>query len=193
MKSLLTIATLILSTNVFAAPYTIDLAHSELGFSVKHLMITNQKGKFAKFGGAFEFDEKTKLLKDINVEIEVPSLDTADKDRDGHLLNPDFFDSAKFPKMTFKSTKVVWDKKGNGLKIYGPLTIKDKTREVVLNATYNGSTSFNGVNKSSFSATTVINRKDFGMTWNKSLDQGGVAVGDEVKINLELEADQKKS
>ncbi len=192
MKNLLLVSLLSISGLAHSAPYNIDLSHSEVGFSVKHLMITNQKGKFAKFNGTFDFDEKTKTLKDIVVDIEIPSIDTADKQRDEHLLNADFFDSGKFPKMTFKSNKVVWNKKGNGLKIYGPLTIKDQTREVVLDATYNGSADFNGVIKTSFTASTEIKRKDFGMTWNKTLDKGGLAVGDDVKINLEIEADQKK-
>lgn len=192
MKNLVLLTMISFSASTYAAPYNIDLSHSEVGFSVKHLMITNQKGKFSKFNGSFDFDEKTKTLKDIVVDIEIPSIDTADKKRDEHLLNADFFDSEKFPKMTFKSTKVVWNKKANTFKIYGPLVIKDQSKEVVLEATYNGSTEFLGVNKSSFSASTIVKRKDFGMVWNKALDQGGFAVGEEVKINLEIEADQKK-
>lgn len=192
MKNLFLLATITLTANAYAAPYKIDLSHSEVGFSVKHLMITNQKGKFAKFDGSFDFDDKTKALKDINVEIDIPSLDTADKKRDEHLLNADFFDSTKFPKMTFKSSKIVWTKKGHAFKVYGPLTIKDQTREVVLDGIYNGTSEFYGTTKSSFTASTTIKRKDFGMTWNKALDKGGVAVGEDVKINLEIEADQQK-
>lgn len=193
MKSFLFLTFFSLTTNAYSAPYNIDVSHSEVGFSVKHLMITNQKGKFSKFKGTLDFDDKTKTLSGIAVEIEIPSIDTADKKRDEHLLNADFFDQEKFPKMYFKSNKVIWNKKGNGLKIYGPLTIKDQTKPVVLEATYNGSTEFNGVNKVSFTAATSIKRKDFGMTWNKALDKGGFAVGEDVKINLEIEADQTKS
>ena len=136
--------------------------------------------------GSFDYDSAKKQIKNIIVDIDVASVNTNEPDRDKHLKTSDFFDAAKFPKMTFKSEKVEFEgKKG---KATGMLTIRDKTKPVVLNFTFNGETEFMGTTKVAFSASTQIDRKDFGLTWNKKLDKGGVAVGDEVTISIDGEA-----
>lgn len=171
-----------------AAVYNLDKAHMQVGFSVKHLMVSNVKGHFSTVNGTFEFDEKTKLLKNLQADIDVASVNTNEADRDKHLKGEDFFAAEKFPKMTFKSDKAKFKSVGKTTKVSGMLTIKDQTKPVVLDVVYNGSVEFMGTQKIGFTATTKINRKDFGITWNKSLDKGGVAVSDEVLITIEGEA-----
>lgn len=185
MKSIL-IASLLLGSSAFATVYKLDPSHQEVGFSVRHMMISNVKGTFRKVTGSFDYDAAKKQLKNIDVVIETASIDTAQADRDKHLSGPDFFDVAKFPKMTFKSEKIEFDgKKG---KATGPLTIKDKTKTVVVEFTLNGEMEMAGSKKVGFSAHTEIDRKDFGLNWNKNLDHGGVAVGNEITITIEGEA-----
>lgn len=171
-----------------ATSWKIDTTHSHVGFSVKHLVISNVKGNFGKFSGTIDVpgDDLTKAV--VDVSIDVASIDTNEPKRDDHLRSPDFFDVAKWPAMTFKSKKV--EKAGDGrLKITGDLTIRDQSREVVLDV--EGPTAAIqdpwGNTKVGAAASTTINRKDFGMTWNKALETGGLVVGDEVKISLELE------
>lgn len=168
-----------------ASVYAIDKTHTEVGFSVKHLMVTNVKGRFDKFQGSFFFDEKKGELKDVDIKIETASVNTNEADRDKHLRNADFFDAEKFDAISFKSTKVeLKDKKPN--KVHGNLTIRGVTKPVVLDVVYQGNVMDPwGNEKVAFSATTKINRKDFGVSWQKNLDKGGVVVGDEVTITIE--------
>ncbi len=168
-----------------AAPYTLDASHMEIGFSIKHLMISNVKGRFDKSTGSFDYDSAKKQIKNIDITIDVASVNTNEPDRDKHLRSPDFFDVAKFPKMTFKSDKVEFDgKKG---KAVGTLTIRDQSKPVTLDFTLNGEAEMMGTKKVAFTATTKIVRKDFGLTWNKNLDKGGVAVGEEVDVTIDGE------
>jgi polyisoprenoid-binding protein YceI len=173
---------LILPTLGYAKTFKLDTTHSEVLFKVKHLVISTVTGRFNKFNGTFDFDEKTKKLKNVNVEIDVASIDTNEKDRDKHLRNEDFFDVKKFPKSTFKSTKVEY-KKGKPFKVHGDLTIRGKKKPVVMDVDYKGSVQDAwGNQKVVFSAEFKIDRKDFGIVWNKKLDKGGLAVGNEVRI-----------
>lgn len=188
MKTMLSIAFTVFASAAFAAQYELDSAHSEVGFSVKHLMISNVKGHFDKFSGSFDYDGAKKTLKDVNVTIEVGSVNTANGKRDEHLQSPDFFDAKKFPKMTFKSTKV--EMNGATAKVTGDLTIRDKTKSVVLDFTNNGEAEFMGTKKIAFTGTGKIKRADFGLAWNKTMDKGGVVVGDDVTIQIEGEANQ---
>lgn len=174
-----------------AAVYNLDPAHMEVGFSVKHLMISNVKGRFDKVSGHFDYEPAQKKIKDILVEVDTNTVNTNEPDRDKHLRSPDFFDSGKFPKMTFKSDKVSFD--GQKGQAHGLLTIHGKTHPVTLDFTFNGATEFMGVQKVAFSAIGKIDRKDFGLVWNKKLDKGGVAVGDEVTITIDGEANQAAS
>jgi polyisoprenoid-binding protein YceI len=187
MKTLV-VTLLLLAGAAQAAPFHLDPSHMEAGFSVKHLMISNVKGRFDKVTGSFDYDSAKKQIKDIVVEIDTNSVNTNEKDRDTHLRSPDFFDAAHYPKMTFKSDKVEFDgKKGKAM---GHLTIRDKTKPVTLDFVSNGEIEFMGTTKVAFSATTKIDRKEFGLTWNKKLDKGGVAVGDEITISIDGEANK---
>ena len=168
--------------------WVIDADHSSVQFKVKHLMVSNVKGEFKKFSGALTIDDADITRSKVDVTIDAASIDTGDAKRDEHLRSPDFFDVAKNPTLKFVSTKVA--KTGDGtLKVTGTLMLHGVSREVVLDV--EGPTSAIkdpwGNTKRGASATTKINRKDFGLTWNKALETGGVVVGDEVAITLEVE------
>ena len=167
--------------------WTIDPTHSVVEFSVKHMMFATAKGRFSDVSGTITVDNENIENSSVDVTIGAASIDTRDEKRDGHLRSADFFDAENYPTLTFKSTRVERD--GDGLKVTGDLTIRGVTRPAVLEAEYNGQ----GVNPwgqqvLSYSATTKINRKDFGLNWNAALETGGMLVGEEVKIQIELEA-----
>lgn len=176
----------------FASNWNIDAGHSEVGFSVKHMMVSNTKGKFKKVEGTVELNDKDITKSKVSVSIDLASVDTDNEKRDVHLRGPDFFDVKKHPKMTFKSTKVT--KSGDELKVVGQLTLHGVTKSVTL--TVDGpSQSIKdpwGMTRRGLSATAKINRKDFGLTWSKTLETGGLVVGNTIKINLEIEMVQKK-
>ena len=179
-----------------AATYQIDTTHSEVGFKVKHLVVSSVKGRFDKFEGGFNFDDKTGVLSDVNAKIDITTINTNEPDRDKHLKNPDFFGATdKDGKIveanrwiTFKSTKVeTKDKKPT--KVTGQLTMHGVTKDVVLSVTYNGAIKDPwGNQKIGFSAETKINRKDFNLSYNKALEAGGVMIGEDVSITIEGEA-----
>lgn len=176
-----------------AAQYDLDGSHSEIGFSVKHLMLSNVKGRFNKFDGTFQYDEKTKTLSGLTAKIDVSSVDTNDKKRDEHLTSPDFFDAKKSQYMEFKADKVAGVEVGKTIKVPGVLTMRGVAKPVTLDVNFAGITQdFQKTEKVVFTATAKINRKDWGMSWNKSLDKGGVAVGEDVAITIEAEANKKK-
>ena len=168
--------------------WTIDPSHSLVEFAVKHMMFTTAKGRFSGVTGEITIDNENVANSRVEVEIDAASVDTRDEKRDDHLKSADFFDVEKFPSLTFASTKLeVAD--GSDLKITGDLTIRGVTREVVLAAELNGEgTNPWGQSVIGYSATTRINRKDFGLNWNAALETGGVIVSDDVKITLEIEA-----
>ncbi len=193
MKSLIkfVVATIFSSTLAFATPHTIDGSHTEVGFSVKHLMITNVKGEFTKFDAELDFDYKTKVFNKLEAKIETKSVDTGIEKRDNHLRSEDFFFAEKYPKITFemKSYKVDGDE---GVMI-GNLTIRGVTKEVKLEVEDLGTIKdFNGNNRVGFTLKGKINRGDFDLKWNKALELGGFAVGEEVKITVEIEAVENK-
>jgi polyisoprenoid-binding protein YceI len=173
------------------AVYEIDASHSSAQFSVRHMMVSNTKGEFTKISGTIEYDPKNIAASKVEATIDVASVNTRDAKRDDHLRSADFFDVAKYPTMTFRS-KQVWREAGK-LKVKGDLTLHGVTREVVLDV--DGPTPEVkdpwGSSRIGASATTKISRKDFGITWNKSLDTGGVVVGDEVQITIDVEAVRK--
>lgn len=171
-----------------ASNWTIDQDHSNVGFKVKHLMVSNVKGEFRTFNGTLEINDQDVTKSKVAVNIETPSITTGVTKRDDHLKSPDFFDVAKYPAMTFVSKRV--QKAGNDkLKVYGDLTLHGVTKEVVLDVE-GPSKAYKdpwGNIKRGASATAKINRKDFGLTWNAAIESGGVVVGDEVTISLEVE------
>jgi polyisoprenoid-binding protein YceI len=186
--SIVIVAALLAPLHVFAATYNIDPAHSTIGFKVKHLMVTNVNGVFEKFKGTVNIDEKDIAKSKVDVTIEMVSINTNITKRDDHLRSADFFDVAKFPTMTFVSTKV--EKAGSDkLKVTGNLTIKGVTKQVILNV--EGPTgevkSPQGDVKRGASATATINRQDFGVSWSKKLDGGGLVVADDVYISIDTE------
>ena len=173
---------------VLASTWEIDPNHTTMQFKVRHLMISNVKGGFDKFRGMLSLDDKDITKSKVEVVIETASVNTNIKKRDDDLRSPNFFDAAQFPTMTFTSTKV--EKAGeNGLKIIGKLTIKGITRPVVLvvdSLTPEVKDPWGGIRRGA-SAATAIKRHDFGLTWNKTMDNGGAVVGEDVAIQLEVE------
>ncbi len=167
--------------------WTIDPAHSEINFTVRHMMISNVRGRFERFTGNVEFDEQDPTRSTVEVQIEAASISTRDAQRDAHLRSPDFLSAEQYPYLVFKSKRVEMTGE-NTARIVGDLTIRDLTHEVVLDAEYSGlAKSPWGTVSAGFSASTKINRKDWNLMWNVALETGGVLVGDEVKINIELE------
>ena len=175
-----------------AVVYDIDPDHSQVIFKVRHLGISNVTGRFDLISGSYAFDEEKPANSSVETEIVASSINTNKKKRDDHLRSDEFLDVEKFPSITFKSKEV----KGSGddLQIVGDLTIHGVTKEVTLDTEYEGSVTDPWGNKSSaFTGSTVVNRKDFGMTWNKALEAGGFMVGDEVKITIEVEGIRKNN
>jgi polyisoprenoid-binding protein YceI len=168
--------------------WTIDPAHTSVEFAVKHLMFSTVRGRFPGVAGMLTLDERNPANSSVEVEIAVASIDTRDEGRDTHLRSADFFDAETYPTIAFRSTGVE-PGRGDDLRITGTLRIRDVEREVVLDATFNGRgpTPF-GHDVISYSATTAINRTDYGLTWNAALETGGVLVGEDIRIAIDLEA-----
>lgn len=167
--------------------WNIDNAHTQVEFTVRHLMISKVRGQFEKFSGQVEFDETHPENTSLMVKIETASVNTRDAKRDGHLKSPDFFNSEVYPYMTFtsKRTKLI-DK--NQARLVGDLTIRDVTKEVVLDVEYVGKAKSPwGMTSVGFAAVTKINREEWGLTWNQNLETGGVLVSKEVEIAIEIE------
>lgn len=166
--------------------WNIDNSHSGVHFSVRHMVVSKVRGRFAKYTGSVHLHDDLEKSR-VDVSIDAASIDTGSADRDAHLRSPDFFDVEKFPALTFKSSRVE-RLDGDKLRLVGNLTIRDVTREVVLDATYGGrSTDPWGNERVGFEAKTGLDRKDFGLTWNQVLEVGGVLVGDRVELEIEVE------
>ncbi len=171
-----------------ASTWKIDASHSAIHFSVRHMVISKTRGRFAKFGGEITFDPQDLAKAKVEVNIEPASIDTADAQRDGHLRSADFFDVEKFPTATFRSTKVQ-DQGGGKLRIDGELTIRGITKPVTLEGTYEGAGKDPwGGERAGFIASTSLDRRQWGLEWNKALETGGVLVGEKVDLTLEVEA-----
>lgn len=167
--------------------WTIDGAHSAIHFSARHMMISTVRGEFQTFRGTVNFNEENPTLSTVDVEIEPASLETRDAQRNGHLKSADFFDVENHPIATFKSTSVEQTGADTG-KLHGDLTIKGVTHPIALDVEYNGqSQSPWGTTSAGFTATTKLNRKDWGLNWNVALETGGVLVGEEIKLTIEVE------
>jgi len=187
INALVLLSLLVLPSLVCAEVWSIDPEHSTVGFKVRHMMITNVKGDFPTFSGTVEIDDKDITRSKIAVSIATASINTNISKRDEHLRSPDFFDVAKYPTMTYVSTKV--EKAGvEKLRVVGNLTLHGVTREVVLDV--DGPTAASkdpwGNLRRGASATAKVNRKDFGLNWNAVIESGGALVGDEVTIEIEL-------
>lgn len=167
--------------------WQIDSSHSHINFTARHMMISKVRGSFENFNGTINFDEENPTNTTVNVEVDLSNINTRDEQRDGHLKSPDFFDVENYPTMKFVSTRVERIDENNG-RLYGQLTIKDITKEVVLDVEYAGiAKSPWGSESAGFSAAGSLNRKEWGLNWNQALETGGVLVGDKINIEIELE------
>ncbi len=170
------------------ANWSFDTAHSSIGFTVRHLMISKVRGHFGRWTGTFDYDEQDPTRSRLEVQIDAASIDTREDKRDAHLRSPDFFDVEKYPQLTFKSTRVERDG-GDDFVVTGDLAIHGVTRAVSLKVEGLGRSKDPwGGERVGFSASTSINRKDFGLHWNVALETGGVLVGEKIEIAIEIEA-----
>ncbi|KGR82672.1 YceI family protein [Lysinibacillus odysseyi] len=167
--------------------WSVDSSHSSVGFSVKHMMVSKVKGAFEDYSATVTTEDLADLSNAaITFEIQTASINTQSEDRDNHLRSADFFNVEQYPTITFQSTNI--EKDGEDYKVTGDLTIKDVTKPVTFDVSYNGrGTNPWGVEVYGFEAETKINREDFGLTWNAALETGGVLVGKDIKITVDLE------
>lgn len=180
------------SLNAMAADkYKIDPSHANVGFSVKHMVITNVKGKFTDFSAELVFDENNLAASSLNATIQVASINTGNKKRDAHLRSPDFFNAKKYPEITFVSNKI--EKTADGYIARGTLTMRGVSKEIALPFKILGKIQDPwGNTRMGTEGGLTINRQDFGVKWNQNLDAGGVVVGNEVKIELDAEFIKQK-
>jgi polyisoprenoid-binding protein YceI len=189
MRSLVALAALV-ALPAAASTWEIDPNHTESSFVVKHLMVSNVRGQFGKTTGTVQQDDKDVTKSKVDLTIDAKTINTRVDQRDAHLKSPDFFDVEKFPTITFKSTKITRTE-GNNVKMEGDLTIHGVTKPVVINVEQTPDTLAGGKTIRGFTATTKINRKDFGLNWNKTIEAGGVMVGEDVAITVEGELHRK--
>ena len=183
---LFAVAAAVLSSTGRAATFEIDPVHSGVSFTVRHMMVSKVRGRFGKFDGTFDYEPGRPGSWAAAATIDAASIDTGNERRDGHLRSGDFFDAERCPKIEFKSTKVQQDKDGKA-KLHGELTMRCVTKPVVLDLELGGVAPGMSGRIAGANATGKINRKDFGVSWNKTLDSGGLAVSDEVDISIEVE------
>jgi polyisoprenoid-binding protein YceI len=170
-----------------AGTYDLDISHSSVAFSVRHLMVSKTKGRFAEFAGTITIGEDP-LESSVQVEIQTASVDTRDDTRDGHLRSGDFFDADAFPVISYRSTKVT-PGSGGTWAVDGELIVRDVTRAVPLTVSFEGGAVDPwGAARIGFEAHTELDREAFGLTWNQALETGGVLVGKAVKVDIEAEA-----
>ncbi|MDB4910618.1 MAG: YceI family protein [Gemmatimonadetes bacterium] len=170
-----------------SSTWKIDPSHSNVEFAVKHLMISTVKGHFADVEGEIVIANGDPSRSSVSATLKAASIDTRTGQRDDHLRSADFLDAANFPEITFKSTRIAGD--DSEFKVIGNLTIRGVTREITLEATNEGSGKDPwGGERIGFSAKTKLDRRDFGLTWNQAIESGGVVVGHELKVSIEIEA-----
>lgn len=170
-----------------SSTWKIDSTHSHIEFAVKHLMISTVKGRFGDVEGTIHIVDGDPSRSSVKATIKASSIDTRTGQRDDHLRSADFLDAANFPSLTFESTRITGD--SSSFTVTGQLTIRGVTREITLHATNEGSGKDPwGGDRIGFSATTKLDRRDFGLVWNQAIESGGVVVGNEVKISIEIEA-----
>lgn len=184
----LTLAAVFAALPAAAGEFAIDTTHSSVNFKVNHLVVSKVRGSFQSFDGSISIDERDMTRSSVEVTIDVSSIDTANGKRDEHLRSPDFFDVQNHPEITFKSTAV--RKNGSGYVAFGDLTIKGTTRQVELPFSINGPITdpWGGSRIGIEIEPITIDRREFGLTWSQTLEAGGLVVGDEVDIELEVEA-----
>ena len=181
-----------LTAPLFAADaFTIDKSHSDASFTVRHF-VSKVHGRFGDFAGAIQLDPAKPDASSVVFTIKTTSIDTNNGDRDNHLRSPDFFDAAKFPEITFRSTKIVSTGKDK-YDVTGSFTMHGVTKEITLPVAFLGfATDPGGNQRAGFELSTKLNRKDYGINWNKALDAGGMMLGDDVDVSISLETVHKK-
>jgi polyisoprenoid-binding protein YceI len=170
-----------------ARTYTIDRAHSNVKFKIRHL-ISEVEGRFTEFDGSVTYDPQAPQASNVEMTVQSASIDTDNTRRDDHLRSPDFFEVEKFPTLSFKSVSVE-PESATALRITGDLTIHGVTKRVTIPVRVTGTMPFREGEKAGFATTFTVDRKDYNVTWNRNVDQGGVVLGDEVEITIRLEAD----
>lgn len=177
-----------MTTQTATSTWQIDGVHSIAEFAVKHMMVATVKGRFRTLGGTIQIDEAQPERSSVTAEIETASVDTGQEQRDTHLRSDDFFNAERFPAITFRSTRVQ-RKSDDEWKVEGDLTIRDVTRPVTLDVEFDGQiVDAYGKQRAAFSATTRVNRKDFGLNWNVALETGGWLLSDTFKVSIEIQA-----
>ena len=173
--------------------WNIDLTHSGINFSIRHMVVSKVRGRFGSYTGKLELNENDLSRSQVEVQIDAASIDTGVEQRDGHLRSADFFDTEKYPRLTYKSRRIE-KQSDDRYRVIGDLTIRDVTREVPLDVEFGGRAKDPwGNERAGFTARASIERKDFGLGWNQVLEAGGVLVGDRVDIDIELEAVKAKA
>ena len=182
-------ATLVAAASAGAATWALDPPHTAVQFSIRHMMVSNVRGEFTKLTGSVEGDETKPTDAVIVMSIDPASINTRDAKRDDHLRGPDFFDVAKYPAITFKSKSIAAAGPG-AFKVTGDLTMHGVTKEIVLDVSdvTPAITDPSGKTRAGARATTKLNRKDFGINWSKAMDNGGLVVGDDVTVTVDVEA-----
>lgn len=179
-------------TTTGTTTWSVDPAHSHVEFAVKHLMISTVRGRFGDVKGTITYNEASPAQSKVEIEIATASIDTRAEQRDAHLRSADFFHVEAFPSMKFVSKRIEGDPTGE-FKIVGDLTIRDQTREVVLDAEFQGKTKDPwGGDRMGFEAKGKLNRKEFGLMWNQALEAGGFVLGDDIKLAIEVELVKQK-
>ena len=171
--------------------WNIDSAHSEVGFKIKHLMVSTVRGKFNSFEGSIKLGDNDLTKAEISFSADVSSIDTGNKMRDGHLISPDFFNSEEFPTLSFKS-KDITKKDDTDFTVTGELTMHGITKEITFDAKFNGMTNTDKGGVMGFEISGSLSRKEFGLTWNAPTEKGGVVVSDEVKLDINAEVKEEK-
>ena len=196
-KNALTFSTILLVIGLAAVEssgadkYTIDRTHSSIGFGVRHMVVSKVKGEFNEFAGTILYDDKDITKSGVEVTIKTATIDTKDAKRDEHLKSPDFFDAPKHPEISFKSKRI--EKMEDGYVAVGDLTMRGVTKEIRIPFTIAGMvTDPYGNTRLGLSARTKVNRQDYGVSWSKELDSGGLVVSDDVEIEIEIEAVKAK-
>jgi polyisoprenoid-binding protein YceI len=187
------IALLAASSVMAAEPFTIDKAHSDVSFKIRHL-VSKVTGKFDDFSGSIDIDQNKPAASTVEFRIKATSVDTGEPARDKHLRSADFFDVEKFPEITFKSTSVRAASKKNHYNVTGVLSMHGVNKTITLPVEFLGFVKDPwGNEKAGFELSTTLNRKEFGVNWNKALDAGGVMLGDDVDVNINLETAKTKA
>jgi polyisoprenoid-binding protein YceI len=191
-RTLAVAAFLLAASSLFADTFVVDKVHSEATFQVRHMM-SKVRGKFDDFGGRINIDRAKPSASSVEFSLKAASINTGVADRDNHLRTAEFFDAAKYPEITFKSTSIAATKTKDLYEVTGDLTMRGVTKRITIPVTFGGFAKDPwGNERTGFSLTTVVNRKDYGINWNQALDNGGVLLGDDVTINVDLEAVKAK-